>query len=243
MSLQNVLKANNYDLHCNSILVNNIDSDAITVNNINSLDDPQNNITIAGNLVVVSDDAYNLGAPGKGFESLYCRGLNGLNGPVNVVTGIRGNNGTNPLVIYETGLQFLTNPVSTQSVLNNYYSSYSPLQVSGFFSGGPLPIQIAATVIGNSVTFGIGYFNGAGGLPSTITISLASLPGLIPVNTQSFVLPMLFNGSRAIVSGQVDATGITIYSDLNNGTYNNSMNPVGLAIPVGGYYNITYQLD
>lgn len=246
MSLQNILVPNNYDLYARTFTTEEFSSDTITTNNINSLNDPNDNITVTGNLVVVADDAFDLGASGKGFNNLYCRNLNGLNGPVNVTTGVRGNNGTNPVIIYQYGLQFLPDPNDanpSQSVLNNYFNSQGTIEILGCFTLNPLTANYSITVVGNIVTFCLGYFTGNPSSNGPITISFASIPEILPVSTQAFTIPMRFGGTRSVVGGIVTSTGIIIYSDLNSGSFTTAMTPTEPSIPNGSFYVITYQLN
>lgn len=249
MSLQNILVPNNYSIYANEFIVNDlIVTDTLTAQKIitDQIEPNTNNdITFTGNIILpdsLSGDRQ-IGSSSSFFSNLWCERLQGTGSAVMVQNGIVGEDGTNPLIINQHGLQFLTSPATNQSPLNKYFNGQGTLQASGFFSLGPLPVPFVVTVIGDSVTFGIGQFSGAGSLPDVITISFASIPELVPSNTQYFTIPMAFNATQAVVAGIVNATGITIYSNLGSATYNNSMNPVGLAAPVGGFYNFVYQLN
>lgn len=249
MSLQNILVPNNYSIYANEFIVNDlIVADTLTAETIVTKEiQPYtgNDISVAGNIVLPNSLSLGreIGSTTSYFSNLWCERLQGAGSAVIAQNGITGEDGTNPLIIHENGLQFLTNPITDQSVLNKYFHGQGTVHASGFFVLGPLPVNYSVTVVGNTVTFALGYFNGAGGAADFITFSFAALPELVPATTQSFTIPMLFGGNRTVVGGIVDATGITIYSSLNNNTFNNSMNPVGLSIPSGSFYNITYQLN
>jgi len=98
MSLQNLLKQNDYDLYCDTMNMTSLDIGTITANNgifesvstPELLSDPGTDITIFNNIAPQSDLATSLGLAGKGFRNLFCQNLCGLGGPVNVQTSING---------------------------------------------------------------------------------------------------------------------------------------------------------
>lgn len=191
MSLQNILKTNDYDLYCDELNANTLTVDSVNINTlkVGTLDnlDGSSNIIAGSDIVTISDDAQSLGAPAKGFRNLYCGNLFGLNGPVNVRYGITGSNGTSPLYVIQNGLIFDNSsivPPITSYTMNRYIEYSGQFTITGAVSTSH--INYSAVVVGKLVTMSLQNFSAQCVFPG-IPITIALLPNILRPTSDKIV--------------------------------------------------------
>lgn len=184
MSLQNLLKPNNYELYLGDT---NISS--LSIDELNPIP-PSTNITVNANLITSADDARSLGSAGHGYSGLYARNLYGLNGVVNTVYGINGNSynsgANNYSVYFPNGLTFTNaSTVAGSSNSLNKYNEYTGTMTIGNV-GGVVTTPFTAIRIGNILHVSILAF-GASPPTAVANGSLQLTPSVTlphPVNNQ-----------------------------------------------------------
>lgn len=237
MSLQNLLKSNNYELD-----ISYVSSGQIHTTDLYSIS-PSTNITTHANIITNADDAVNLGGVGKGYANIYARNLAGLNGAVNVQYGITGEAGVNPLKIYNNGLIFF-NPASTSdNSTMNYYREFS----GTLTTGGALPSAATggyrAVICGKNVNISITF--PATVATSTAPITLTGLPSqFIPGHVQSSLAPANNGGVISMGIIKVDTAALlTLYTDtIETGNFTNG-SAAGLGVASGRYFSFSYTLN
>lgn len=165
MSLQNLLKQNNYELFCGTMNVNDIviddiiSADTIKTNNLQKLSGTD--ISILGNLVpaVGSSTAFQIGAPNLYFSNLWCQRLQGAGSEVIVQNGITGVDGTSELEVKNGIILYQNDPqTENQSVLTQYWYTSGTLTAEGAIPDQT--INYSAVLVGNVVTITIQNFLG-----------------------------------------------------------------------------------
>lgn len=166
MSLQNLLKPNNYELHLGDTSIS-----SLSIDELNPIP-PSTDIIVNANLYTVGDDAVSLGKAGQGFSNLFARNLCGIGGEVNAIYGINGNSYTGPpagnySVYFPNGLSF-----QNAASLNNsqkslsYYQEYTGNMTVGNLSA-PFQTPFSAVRIGNILNISIQSFGTSPALQPT----------------------------------------------------------------------------
>lgn len=255
MSLQNLIKENNYELYCDTMNMENFNVNTVNANDgiFNSVSTSEllanggTDITIHNNLVPAIATTCQLGNSGSHFSNLWCEHLEGTGTPVKVQNGIVGQDGSHPLYVATNGLMFNNAvpvaPISTYTI--NFYAEYSGTMTAG----NAIPNTIApyrAVRIGSIVNLSFG-FNVTNALVAgnTNPIDITSLPvALRPSSTRVIAIPVNVNNTSPLGAVQINTDGIlSIYSNTILSSYYTSGLPAGLRIPDGDLYCISYNLN
>lgn len=250
MSIQNLLKPNNYNLYLNvedlnvqNLTVQALDAGDINAETINSqsvaLDDLDSNsggpITINKNLIPSGDDGPSLGSSTLAFSNLWCYKVSGNSGtfPVNIPNGLTLNSGPN-----------------IGSTLNIYKEYSGNLTVSGAISGASTPpitsVPYSGVIIGKlaTVSFQTLLVTQAG---ASGTINLSGLPtDFRPLSIQSIFVPTQVNftqnNSCLIISNATNPL-ISIFSAANETTSFTNGQQSGLSFASSRHFTFTYLLN
>lgn len=261
MSLQNLLKPNNYELYCDTLNVNNFGLDTIETNKILPIGtgtsinifDPNASpctLTVNGNITLPSalNGIRRIGTSGAGYSELWCNQLQGLGAPVQVQNGIVGNNGTQPLYVANYGLTFnnaVPAPPVTSYTLDNYVEYNGTLDLNGYTT--TIVASYSATIIGKQVTISlsapVGLTQIAGGYIQSDPLP----PEFKPPNVQYFTYTGQAAGNNFTAIGWIDTTGVLNFTaDIQLNTFAGSVN-VGLdlagPVPPGARIVIQYLLN
>lgn len=262
MSLQNLLKKNDYDLYCDTINVNNFGIDTIETNSILPIGtgtsinifDPNASpctLTVNGNITLPPslNNLRRIGSSGAGYSELWCKQLQGLGAPVQVQNGIEGNNGTQPLYVANNGLKF-TNTVPAAPVTNYAIDKYieynGTLPLNGYTTS--ISAAYSAVVCGNQVTMSLVASSGQIILGGSYVYTDTIPSPLIPLHDQYFTYLGQSPASNNFQGlGWIDTVGtIHFSSDLNYTIFAPNAN-VGinstLPIPSGTRLVIHYLLN
>lgn len=148
MSLQNLLKNNNYPIIINDLTSNEVSSDNVYTDNLYSKSSTY--ITLHSNLQTTSDGARSLGTLGHGFSDLYCQNLLGFNGNVYIVHALSGGSSASPAAVNIVS-QGLLIEGSGQTVLTKYHEATGFVNLTGFTT--TQSVSYSYTVVGKMVTF------------------------------------------------------------------------------------------
>lgn len=242
MSLQNLKQPNNYELYVGNAVIENIETNELSVNLIKA-DPPNTEIQINNDLVPVASIATSLGSTSLGFRNLFCQNLCGLNAEVNVPNGITGANASTKLNIV-AGLQFgAISGSNTQATLNNYLEGTTSLTASGAISAN---ISIKYTVIGKSVCLGMSIPPGTLAVAGGSTPIIFTLPvGLRPLSPVAINgVTMLVNNTKPIGSVLIATSGVVnIFSTDARSTDSYVIGQVAnFCVPDNQYTYISYNL-
>lgn len=260
MSLQNLLKPNNYPLELGTVNASNIHSSNVYTDNIYEDENLNDQITIHATLTTTADEGASLGIAGKGFQNLFCKNLNGLNANVNVVHGLNGGSGTSAVsfgygvtgptlgspVTVNGGLVF---NVAGNSVLNFYQEYSGSLTVSGALSASSTPpvtsVPYSGVIIGKLATVSFQTLLANAGASGTINLS--GLPTAFkPLSTQSIFVPTDVNNTQnnscLIISNAANPL-ISIFSAANESTSFTNGQPSGLKFASSRWFTFTYVLN
>lgn len=211
MSLQNLLKENNYELYCDTLNVNSFASDTIKTDNIEPI--TGNDITVTGNIILPDSLSLDrqIGSSTSYFSNLWCERLQGANAPVMVQNGIIGNDGADPLYVADNGLMFTdVAPVApvTSYTLERYVEYSGQLTAQGAIPA--TPVNYKAEIIGSVVILKIQSFIVNANVAGSTAISMTGLPSLlIPNNNIVFQAYVNINNTN-------NASGVLIVQ--SNGT-------------------------
>lgn len=243
MSLQNLLKPNNYELYCDTLNVNNLGIENIDVASLNvdtlevtTLKGPSDVITLASSLVpsIPNSTAFHIGNANKYISDVWCERLHGPGAPVNIPLGLTFNNAVPAAPV-------------TSYVLNNYVEYNGTIDLNGYTT--TIVASYSATIIGSQVTVNltapVGTTQIGGGY-----IQSDPLPSeFIPLNVQYFTYIGYdqIAGTNFPALGWIDTNGaLNFASDIQLSIFAGGTN-IGLylggPIPPGARIVIQYLLN
>lgn len=255
MSLQNLLKPNNYELYINS---NTIVSSDIMAGSLSALTDP-GTIELNSGLSIPTDKDQGIiiGNNGGALGNIYTYNIVGPDGvnPFNVPAGISGETIENPpptpptLVPISIYNGLALKPLDTSSTLNSstidQYGEYSgSLTFTGPFSG---TAGFRGVICGSKVTISLNLNqqHASAGLPAGTGMVFEALPSRFHPQISQIVLCPVYNG--VVVTGCIfiETNGVMSMfpSTIFSPGFTSSAYPCGLGIPDGNSYVFSYLLN